>query len=365
MKVDILALLVFFGTALGILMSAGQLIINRRKPVNYFLAALFLILGLFNGYIFSMQTRMLMNHMWLTDLHLPLLFLTGPLLFGIYQVSLKDDYRPGRKDIIHLTVILSAVVILFILWQRPAKMKLENATLLMAGQSNGMAGITFLSALVINFLYVTLIAYKTRYMLKFSVLKEQWSARILVFIIFATTISLTCGLLFYFTEQLYWRDISGILFTGALVIAYLIGHRYPQFFQSLHEVAVEQKPARTLLKGDVIQKIEAGLKQLFEDEEIFRDENLTLTATAEEIGVSLHQLSEYINQHLGKNFATFVNHYRIEAARRDLVAHADRPLLQIAYDAGFNSKSAFHRAFTRFTGTTPTRYREKYGSGNL
>ena len=40
-----------------------------------------------------------------------------------------------------------------------------------------------------------------------------------------------------------------------------------------------------------------------------------------------------------------------------LLVEQDRPVTQIAFAVGFDSTSAFTRAFRRFTGETPTRYR--------
>jgi AraC-like DNA-binding protein len=68
-----------------------------------------------------------------------------------------------------------------------------------------------------------------------------------------------------------------------------------------------------------------------------------------------HVLSRVINDGFGKNFFDFINTYRIEEFKR----RADDPhyknftLLGIAYEVGFNSKSAFNRSFKKITGQTP------------
>lgn len=73
-----------------------------------------------------------------------------------------------------------------------------------------------------------------------------------------------------------------------------------------------------------------------------------------------HQLRRLINQGLGyRNFSTFLNTYRIEAACRRLEdsAEAHIPVLTIAMDLGYGSIGPFNRAFKSITGKTPSEYR--------
>ena len=69
-----------------------------------------------------------------------------------------------------------------------------------------------------------------------------------------------------------------------------------------------------------------------------------------------------INQRLGyRNFAAFLNRYRIEEAKAALAdpGQAEVPILTIAMDAGFQSLAPFNRAFKAETGLTPTAYRRR------
>ena len=72
-----------------------------------------------------------------------------------------------------------------------------------------------------------------------------------------------------------------------------------------------------------------------------------------------YQLSQVINTSLGQNFYNLINSYRVEEAKQQLSASdkQNQTILAIAYDVGFNSKSVFNKAFKKFTGTTPSKYR--------
>ena len=88
--------------------------------------------------------------------------------------------------------------------------------------------------------------------------------------------------------------------------------------------------------------------------------DLTLSQLASGLGVSIHLLSQVINEQLGVNFFNFVNQYRVEEFKERLADPSNRnfSLLGIAFDSGFNSKSTFNRIFRNTTGLTPSRYRE-------
>jgi AraC-like DNA-binding protein len=89
---------------------------------------------------------------------------------------------------------------------------------------------------------------------------------------------------------------------------------------------------------------------------------LTLDELAAGLAIPAWRLSQVINRAFGQNFCTFVNGHRVEEAKSRLIDPAGRgkTILEILYDSGFNSKSAFHDAFKKRTGLTPTQYRKRF-----
>jgi len=97
--------------------------------------------------------------------------------------------------------------------------------------------------------------------------------------------------------------------------------------------------------------------QKFIAEQGYLQSNLTITQLAQQLHCPEHHLRKLINQRLGyTNFAAFLNHYRIEEARKRLVT-SHLPVLSIALDLGYGSIAPFNRAFKEITGETPTSYR--------
>ncbi|MEL6567389.1 MAG: AraC family transcriptional regulator [Pseudomonadota bacterium] len=94
----------------------------------------------------------------------------------------------------------------------------------------------------------------------------------------------------------------------------------------------------------------------------FLQQGLTIASLARKIEVPEHQLRAIINQGLGyRNFASFLNHYRLGYAKTVLEdpERARLPVLTIAMDAGYNSLAPFNRAFKASEGVTPSEYRAR------
>jgi AraC-like DNA-binding protein len=104
-----------------------------------------------------------------------------------------------------------------------------------------------------------------------------------------------------------------------------------------------------------------GLLKLISEKKPFTNPDLTLNQLADMVSISPHNLSEVLNTQLKQNFFDFINKYRIEKVKNDLSDPGKKniKLLSIAFDAGFNSKSSFNSLFKKYTGQTPSEYRQK------
>jgi AraC-like DNA-binding protein len=145
-----------------------------------------------------------------------------------------------------------------------------------------------------------------------------------------------------------------LAFAEMLAFAFLAGA-----LLELRGAVFDPPPARQPREdtdGDLI----TALTQVMETEEAWREEGLGIGGLAARLGVPEHRLRRLINGRLGhSNFPSFINGYRIEAAKRRLAdpADKDRPVAEIAFDLGFTSLSPFNRAFKEATGQTPTEWR--------
>ena len=91
----------------------------------------------------------------------------------------------------------------------------------------------------------------------------------------------------------------------------------------------------------------------------YKESDLKMPGFAKSVGLTPHQFSLFINDHLGKNFSQLINQVRVEAAKEMLLKDKHLTVEAIAYDCGFNSISTFHTAFKNVTGMTPASFRKQ------
>ncbi|WP_379087188.1 helix-turn-helix domain-containing protein [Pedobacter sp. UC225_65] len=101
------------------------------------------------------------------------------------------------------------------------------------------------------------------------------------------------------------------------------------------------------------------LQKIILEEELYKNPDLKLNDLAKKAGISGHQLSQLLNDNLGKSFAAYINEYRINEACQLIINDKGIKLEAIGYEVGFNSKSTFYTAFKKHKSTTPTLYKEQ------
>ncbi len=112
---------------------------------------------------------------------------------------------------------------------------------------------------------------------------------------------------------------------------------------------------------------QARLTRIMEQDRGFAEHGLTIGKLAKKVGLPEHQLRSLINRSMGyQNFASFLNHYRINDVKQALKDKENlrTPILTLAMNAGFASLAPFNRAFKATVGITPTEYRAKLITGN-
>ena len=108
--------------------------------------------------------------------------------------------------------------------------------------------------------------------------------------------------------------------------------------------------------GELVRKI----KTVMEEEKLYQEPELTLQHIANKLQFPTYQVSQAINDGLKKSFYDLINGYRVDEAKLLLLNPKNRnyTILSVGFEAGFNSKTTFNTVFKKFTGQTPTQFRE-------
>ncbi|MBJ7539593.1 helix-turn-helix domain-containing protein [Marinomonas transparens] len=121
-----------------------------------------------------------------------------------------------------------------------------------------------------------------------------------------------------------------------------------------------EKYKNSPLTNELSLAIVSEIKHHMATKKPYLDSQLSLLQLADSLGISIHNLSQIINEQLQQNFFDFINSYRIEEAKRRLASTDDQKynILTIAMEAGFNSRSSFYNAFKKNMTMTPMQYRK-------
>lgn len=101
-----------------------------------------------------------------------------------------------------------------------------------------------------------------------------------------------------------------------------------------------------------VELVATQLQFAMKEKKLYHEWKLKMPSLAAEVGITQHQLSEYLNKVMKVNFNRYVNEYRISEAK-ELLRSGEHSVLDVCYLVGFNSLSAFSRAFREIVGVAP------------
>lgn len=231
-------------------------------------------------------------------------------------------------------------------------------------------------AMIATYVFLTirrLIAYRTRLKEVFASTENRelnWIWAILACVVFylcvsvAFTFAVVSGA---FAENLFEAHLQTLDALALLVVFWVIGiwglrqrpgmSRQSVVVETPPDEPIARKYEKSALDAERLQRIAGKVETAMSKDLLYRDPNLSLWDLAKHIGVTGHYVSQALNTQLNKSFFDLVNGWRVKDAIEQLTT-TDETILVIAYDVGFNSRSAFYKAFKRETGKTPSDLRK-------
>jgi len=302
----------------------------------------------------------------------------GALVFFYTKAQTQPKMRFTRRDWIHfLPLVLQVIFSVFVRMQN-LYWDGTKESLSWLGYYGYVVWMNNSTIYIIASGLIIFYAYKSRKLLSsiseklvISDTKLVWIQRIVTsFLIYFSLVLLVLLLdlvifrlfkgqgYFYFTRFYYYP-----FFIGIAIITYWIG---------LEGFARRNDPelsVKSIPKNVDIQKlisISKDLKHAMESDKLFTNQDLSLSILAEKLAMKPYLISKSLSEVLDKRFNDFVNEYRVDEFRSLLQdpKNSNFTLLSIAMDAGFNSKSSFHRAVKKHLGISPSELKNYKSRGS-
>lgn len=294
------------------------------------------------------------------------LLLKGPALYLYVRAITQESFALDSQKLGHIVPIVICILWLFIF-------KIDTQKLIWFRDPNN----TFLNNIVVDCLwffikivplvYAIAAVVKVRKYVKqlenqysyFSPTEPGWLNILTFGFLFSWSLTLLVHIVAEFVDPLI-SDTFGIAdnYVGFILINALFTYSVVYAHQLLAtkpEVVKEKVDEK--VSTNAIEKVQTGM----EVQKLYLKHNLNIEEFSKRIDLPIKDVSAVINKHYGTNFFEFMNKYRVEEAKRLLLdaSCADMTVLDILLQAGFNSKSAFHRFFNRLVGVSPTEFRKQ------
>lgn len=300
-------------------------------------------------------------------------FLQGPILYWYTKSLLYRDFHWKRADLLHLIPFLVYPFFIYVSFYS----KDTEYQMLLAYDYLAMSRITHFAVyiwlqkllpLIYGIICIQqLMAYRRRIENTYSDTTHidfSWLNLLLWLFLLAWVWALVTQILAQFTPVSVssamgvTNNYLTLMLVNALVV-YSLSHS--GVFSGIHMES--PTPAS---EPEVVESLPPTygelLKNAMQENQFYLIVDITLEQLADKLAISPKALSATINSDFEQNFFEFINYYRVEHAKQLLMANPDKNLdmQSVMQESGFNSKSAFHRFFKKFTQMTPGQFRKKY-----
>jgi AraC-like DNA-binding protein len=143
---------------------------------------------------------------------------------------------------------------------------------------------------------------------------------------------------------------------------FLFASARPDLFSKVRREIHDEHIKNRLLSDEEARIIGERIARVSADPAVLGRSDMNLRILAGIIKVPPYRLSNYFNVKLKTSFPSWLNAWRIERVRKQIVEEPERSILDLAMEAGFGSKSVFNANFSRIVGMSPSEYRRRLGS---
>ncbi len=300
---------------------------------------------------------------WIYPMTAPLPFLFGPLLWWYIRELGSDRLKTPKPLFIHfIPYFLELSALVFTLISMSASEYQNFITDVFTGNPPLWLPVRNGLKVILNIVYIVM-SGRTAFGVKSEKLSgsKKLCARLLIII----PSGVLAAFAYVALPPSVTQDLAGgivlpffILTTSMAVLIYVISF----FLLIAPEISAFEYPKTSGKTEPLCSEIEC--KNLLDmvsarfTEGVFHNPDLVIRDLASEFEVHPNRLSFAVNRCCGVSFRTYLNRKRLEYFIDQINSDVQKfhPIIDIAFDAGFPSKSTFNRVFKEEMGITPSEF---------
>ncbi|MDQ6471303.1 helix-turn-helix domain-containing protein [Flavobacterium sp. LHD-80] len=308
---------------------------------------------------------------FLLGFELPMPLLQGPFLF-LYTSALTNQNRHKKYNLLHFLPFVFACLILIPFFELSFEEKLK----VFQNEGKGYENLILIlySAILISGIVYALLSLRKLSKHRKNISEafsstEKINLSWLQYLILGSSI-IWIVVIFFNDEYIFSVVVFYLMFIGYFGIKQVgiftnqtISEDKTLSISSNENIETENlsekiKYEKSSLSNSELHSLHQKMTQIMTDEKLYKNPDLTLAELSQKLNIHSNILSQVINSAEGKNFYDYINSQRVEEFKKLILLPENQKftLLSIAFECGFNSKTAFNRNFKKATGLSPSEY---------
>ncbi len=340
---------------------------KRRNITNRILASLIIvIIGIITASVLW-ETKSYTRLPHLLGIFPAFYFLLGPCLF-LYTCSIAEkDFSLNPKTLLHSIPFIFNIVsnIPFFLQSSEVKIRGFFESLSEPGfDYHFFTLLRLIHVFVYLFFTIRLLSRHEKNIKQLFSNIEHIKLRWIKYLLFVTATFLSTYVIFYISwisANESYTELSRLLTIWEPMMLIIIGYKgltQPEILLVENNDNKSKKYKDSTLSKQDSERYLEELRKLMMSSRPYTDPDLTLGTLAKQVNLLPRHLSQIINEQLHQNFYDFINGYRVEEVKKQLMKEGkkDSTFFEMALNSGFNSKSTFNSSFKKHTGMSPSQF---------
>jgi AraC-like DNA-binding protein len=288
----------------------------------------------------------------------PLYCLWVPLFYFYVRYCFSSGFKLNKKHLIHFIPFFAFLIFFLMIWILKGNHYIwEN--LYQPGTFLNNTAFAIDLTVKVQYLFYNFLTLR----LLFHIEKKRTSTgvdiRWLRFIVYGYALGCLSGIA-NMVANLINSPIASLV--NLISISYFFLFFFAIFYNTItHKLfseVEEVKPKSGNMPSTDMQLLMKRIEELVAVQKMYLEPELNLQQIATALNEKERNISQAINTIQQRNLNDYINSLRIEHACQLLLADKEKPIFEVMYESGFNTKGAFNLAFKKTIGKTPTQYRE-------